>query len=49
MNLKTLKGDTNSFLAAVREKETAEDAGLLDLGKDQLNKSFDEAIAVYSQ
>jgi hypothetical protein len=48
LDLKILKKHTGEFLAAVREKMTAEDAGFLDLGKDVLNGAFDEAIAVYS-
>jgi len=47
-DLKTLKEHTGGLVAAVKEKVTAQDAGLLDFGKGILDKAFDEAIAVYS-
>jgi hypothetical protein len=47
-DLKTLKEHTGGLVAAVKEKVTAQDAGLLDFGKGILDQAFDQAIAVYS-
>jgi hypothetical protein len=47
-DLKTLKEHTGELIAAVKEKVTTEDAGLLDFGKGILDQAFDDAIGVYS-
>lgn len=48
MDLKILKKHTGDLIAALKLKVTADNAGLLDLGKGILEQSFDAAIAVYS-
>lgn len=48
MDLKTLKKHTDEFIDALTAKVTAENAGLLGLGKSILDQAFDDAIAVYS-
>lgn len=48
LDLKILKKHTDDLIAALTEKVTADNAGLLGLGKSILDQSFDDAIAVYS-
>ncbi|KAH6629290.1 hydrophobic surface binding protein A-domain-containing protein [Boeremia exigua] len=48
LDLKILKKHTDDLIAALTLKVTAENAGLLGLGKGILDQSFDDAIAVYS-
>jgi len=48
LDLKILKKHTRDLIAALTAKVTADNAGLLELGKGILDQSFDDAIAVYS-
>jgi hypothetical protein len=48
LDLKILKKHTNELIDALTAKVTADNAGLLGLGKGILDQSFDDAIAVYS-
>ncbi|KAJ4983671.1 hypothetical protein SVAN01_10829 [Stagonosporopsis vannaccii] len=48
LDLKILKKHTGDLIAALTAKVTADNAGLLGLGKGILDQSFDDAIAVYS-
>jgi hypothetical protein len=48
LDLKVLKKHTDGLIAAVKEKVTLDNAGLLDFGAGILDQAFDDAIAVYS-
>lgn len=48
LDLKTLKKHTDELIAAVTEKVTPDNAGLLGFGQSILDQAFDAAIAVYS-
>lgn len=47
LDLKVLKKHTDGLIAAVTEKVTPDNAGLLGFGASILDQSFDDAIAVY--
>ncbi|KAF2633993.1 hypothetical protein BU25DRAFT_486969 [Macroventuria anomochaeta] len=48
LDLKILKKHTDDLIAALTLKVTADNSGLLGLGKGVLDQAFDSAIAVYS-
>ncbi|XPS72935.1 hypothetical protein M3J09_005091 [Ascochyta lentis] len=48
LDLKILKKHTDDLITALTPKVTADNAGLLGLGKGILDQAFDDAIAVYS-
>jgi hypothetical protein len=48
LDLKILKKHTDELIAAVKEKVTPDNAGLLDFGAGILDQAFDDAIAVYN-
>lgn len=48
LDLEVLKKHTDELIDALTTKVTADNAGLLGLGKGILDQSFDDAISVYS-